>query len=771
MELKEIIRSDKDRLFVLDNECYIIFTADDISDEKPFIRIGNWIDLPPESIPLIENIIVTDSITGNPSHEQFNIDPKYLSTNRYIGSRQTVQSYLAFQKNFGLDLNNVSIVDVEKDLPYLSKEKSISSKDSFLGIFYHNGNFRVIYKDNNLFDLKDFEELSLNMIKKHELISGANKDSVRHIGAGIIVLENCTLFYKNRYFTSYMFPKEYLDYFNKLNIDPAKIRELLLPASNLLNITEFIAWSNTRKNFVKIISNSKDEFDSMQKLFPDVIIKREDFHGFSFDTGDGLTVRNYPGSINVKLTYRNVMPSLKNLDIAFLKEYAGIQEILKEKRDGIIVSYTIYEQASLFFRSTDTPVMIIDDGNKNISKLKGRDVVILNHGIQYEFKKFTDIDSMLQNAEKTLIDKEIAEFIITNDIEGIKKILYDIVTANDTKDKLEFTDIQDLLNIISFLRIYYNTTTDRKLSDDIRKIIQKANSMFDKDEIIRKSHEAIKITLFFYDYSIFEFYESRVTNNKTPETSDSFFERITADRIRFQNLLDLYKKTLSKTKKDFALLHNEINKRKEQYSSDDLQINQKEIRRNILKIRLKKIGKVALIILIIAIMALVTVTGVKYYREYYESRKVEKEKQEKIEAERIRIEKEKNEKQELVEKYGIRVSDHDIYLYANKVARKNGYREIEYKDLKEKNPNWIFPGNVFYLMDQEKVTVKSGDTLWDISDKKLMQINIEFYKLADKIEKAKDKNEKNNLLNKAQGFAFSKKHFSKIDEIRKMLNK
>ena len=77
MELNEIIKNDKDRLFVLDNECFIIFTADDLTDEKPFIRIGNWIDLPPESIPLIENIIVTDSITGNPSHEQFNIDPKW----------------------------------------------------------------------------------------------------------------------------------------------------------------------------------------------------------------------------------------------------------------------------------------------------------------------------------------------------------------------------------------------------------------------------------------------------------------------------------------------------------------------------------------------------------------------------------------------------------------------------------------------------------------------------------------------------------------------
>ncbi len=144
--------------------------------------------------------------------------------------------------------------------------------------------------------------------------------------------------------------------------------------------------------------------------------------------------------------------------------------------------------------------------------------------------------------------------------------------------------------------------------------------------------------------------------------------------------------------------------------------------------------------------------------EYRETARIENEKQEKEAAQKIQIEKEKNERIELVEKYQIRVSDHDIYIYANKVARKNGYREIDYKDLKEKNPNWIFPGNIFYLIDGEKILVKKGDTLWDISDKKLMAIQVEFYKLIDKIEEVKSKAEKTDMLNKAQGFAFSKKH-------------
>jgi hypothetical protein len=771
MELKEIIKSDKDRLFVLDDECFIIYTADDLADEKPFIRIGNWIDLPSESIPLIENIIVTDSITGNPAHEQFNIDPEFLTTNRYIGSRQVIQNYLDFQKNFGLDLTNVSVVDVEKDLPYLSKEQSISSKDSFLGIFYTNGNFRVVYKDNTLFDLKEYENKSPVCIKEHDLVSNNNKDSVKYSGSGIILLSNNILFYKNRYFTSYQFPNKYLDDFKYLNIDPAKIRELILPASNVTDITNFLKWCNSKKTLLKIFSNFKNALLPMQKLFPDVSLKLEDFHGHSFDTGDGLTVQNYPGSLNEKIIYRNTSPSLKKLELAYLKEYAGIREILKEKLDGIIVPFTIYEQASVYFNSTYAPVVCADDGNKNISKLKGKNIIILNQNVKYEFYKFEE-DVLIENAAKILAEKDIIEFISIKNIEEIKKILFNNFHL---KENLEFNDIKDFLNIISILRIVLNTTRDRKFFADIQKVLQKALSLFDKEEIIQKEADTIKISLYFYDYSIYEFYENIEIKNKTNSEPDNFFgKRIQIDRIRFLELLELYKISHSKTKKDFAFLNSEIDRRKKIYNTAENYLDRKELRKGLLKLRLgklKKVFKVIVIIIIIALLSLLSVNGFNYYMKYRETVKAEKEKQEKEATQRVRIEKEKNEKIELIEKYQIHVSDHDIYIYANKVARKNGYREIEYKDLKEKNPNWIFPGNIFYLIDGEKVLVKKGDTLWDISDNKLMGIQVEFYKLIDKIEGSKSKAEKTDMLNKAQDIAFSKKHFTKIEEIKKVINK
>ena len=51
MELKDIIRTNKDRIFMVDPECFIIYTGSELDDPQPFIRIGNWAELPADLIP------------------------------------------------------------------------------------------------------------------------------------------------------------------------------------------------------------------------------------------------------------------------------------------------------------------------------------------------------------------------------------------------------------------------------------------------------------------------------------------------------------------------------------------------------------------------------------------------------------------------------------------------------------------------------------------------------------------------------------------------
>ncbi len=790
MELKDIIKNDNDRLFIIDNECFIIFTGDTTDDEKPFIRIGNWLDLPVQCIPLIENIIIPDIIIGNPALEQFNINPRNLSSNKYIGSEQIVKGYLNFQKNFNLDLNNATIVDVEKDLPVLSKEKIIFNTGAIIGVFYHDGNFKIVYNGEDIFNLKDIEDKTHTDIKKHDQLSLRNRETTRYSGTGLFQIEGNPIFYKNGFFTSYQFPGKYLTAFSQLNIDPSQIREILLPAPNLLNITGFIKWKNSIGGRLKLYSDIEDKFSLMQAFFQDTGLIRNDFKDLSFNTGDGLSVENYSGTINIRLSYINVKPSYEDIQIAFIRDYSGLHEILDETLDAIFVSYTIFEQAVLFFKSVQTPIAVISDGNKNMSRLQGRDHVIINSGIQYEFMKYENIDNLLQDASKLVSDKDIISRIIGMEDGDINKILQ---TDTQSNEVLPFDKLGEIFNIASILKVYLDTTTDRKFAHKMRDAFKKVDVLINRESIHNQNKSCFRISLFFYNSSIYEFIEMNkeataenipIQNEITDDTMEmlrksgeqdqkELYERIINDRKRLNDLLELYKKIHKKKKKDIHHLENDIANRKKQLISEDIKIDNSDIKKDIFGIRFKKFGKIFILLIAVLLIFFISLEGYKYYNDYKDRTRIEEEKRLLAEEESKRIEEEitrkqrkKDERKELIKRYSIHVSDRDIYKYANKVARKNGYKEITFRALKEKNPNWIFPGNVFTMLDGEKVVVKWGDTLWDFSDKKLMHINVEFYKLIDNIKEAKESGKDTKAyIKKARELAFNKKHHRMLDSI------
>ncbi len=100
MEIADIIRKDADRLFIIDRECYIIYTGTSLEDERPFIRIGNTLALPTEIVPLIENIVITDLVVGNPAFE-LQHRHQVAFRKRYIGSRGIVNKFLNTRRRSG----------------------------------------------------------------------------------------------------------------------------------------------------------------------------------------------------------------------------------------------------------------------------------------------------------------------------------------------------------------------------------------------------------------------------------------------------------------------------------------------------------------------------------------------------------------------------------------------------------------------------------------------------------------------------------------------
>ena len=106
----------------------------------------------------------------------------------------------------------------------------------------------------------------------------------------------------------------------------------------------------------------------------------------------------------------------------------------------------------------------------------------------------------------------------------------------------------------------------------------------------------------------------------------------------------------------------------------------------------------------------------------------------------------------------------DIYRYANKVAVKNGYRKLSEYEMKHKDPNRIFPQETLSMLDDQIITVASRDTLWNISERKLMEIDLTFYETVKQIESA-SKGERKKLIELARSLAFSKHHKEILDSL------
>ena len=825
MEIQDIIKIDSDRLFIVDPECYILFTGETTDDIKPFIRIGNWNDMPVELIPLIENIIITDGLIGNPAHEQFNIDVRNLPENRYIGSRGIVKKFLDYQKIFGLDLTNASIVDIEKDLPELSKEKNISHKDQFIGVFYRNGDFKTLLNKNTIFDLNKIIEKPISWQKFHDLLSATYAGSGRYDGSGLVVIGHNPMFYDRGHFHSYLFPGDYLRDFSLLGIDPGKIRTVFHPSLNLINISKLLKWLNIAGRNIALYCNSTD-IDLVKKLFSNSSIRNSEFNGLDFIAETGITVTNYPGTYNLKVRYNAVKPHGDALTIAFIKGTSGIHEILKDKPDALLITYSAYEDLHLLLKSTDTPRAIIDDGNRNLAKLTGEDRIILSSGMQYEFRAFRSIDEMVPLAG--LAGDTVAR--ITGDPASIATELstVSIVDAGPGRRR-------ELCNLLSLVRAHLYNTRDRALSSQLKGIAGTLSLMTGR---LRNAHDPSRsaVVLALYNGSIFPFIidtgpgaaielfdgidsePGRTDAVADPQTRE-YYARIVSDRERLGHLIEIYTRSEKYNERNMPhiqKLKDAITARKQEYREESLSLENSWTRsiasgaagaasataaarsgeratpgepaaqepgaaggsqepvagsprnwaapagRKSLADRFRslpiaaKIGlPLGIVLLAAAMIFLLVLFGPATVERFTARGKGPVVQSSDLDTRYRQLGKQMN----------IKISDRDIYQYANQVALKNGYNRIAPSKIRERNPDWIFPENIFVMLDSQRVVVSRGDTLWNLARNKLIESTVAFNDIMQRAAAA-GPDEKRRLMQEARRHAYTKEQ---LDALRKMM--
>ena len=810
MKLDEIIKNDSDRLFLVDTECFIIFTGDSIQDERPFIRIGTWMDLPVEIIPLIENVVITDTIKGDPSHEQFNIDIRNFQSNRYIGSEGTLKRFLDYQRNFGLDLTNVSIVNIDKDIPELPKKRNISHRDHFIGVFYSNGNIKIVHSGKDIFDLQSISTEYPDISAIHEGISGISRNDGRYSGSGFIIFDANPVFYSGGYFTSYQYPGNYYSRFSHLRIDPNKIRELILPSENIINISGLLKYKNTREGKIRLFSDNTDQTDLIKKLFKSATIIDQNFTGMNYLTGDGLKIESIDNTPNLRLTYKEKKNQKNDIVINFIKSHSGAKAILKEKARAIIVTYTAYEESSLLFSSTDTPVFILNDGNPNIRKLHDIDRDLLLNGIQYEFITCDTIEEIYTDR---IIDRELIEALAGKNISAINEKL-ESMSADPSRWK-------ELFNTLSLLKVHVMNTTDRKLSSSLKNIYQKNITKLNYN-LIESNSAALKSVMVFYNNGCHQFleetgdaaadfysdyYDETLLDDRAfADTQKKLCSRIVKDRVRLRNLIDLFyedrkdSEIYNSMRSEIDKLSREISDRKEIYSreiylndintvvkaasgkkssrqgeeaavnSPDMRTEEYAVKPSLIPSVNKKylIAGVAALLIIIAIISFIFLrksdSGIEPILTEDELLTGDTPEGSIITVTRINADEKK-----ILEKSGVTISNLDIYNYANDVAIKNGYARLSYQGFQNKNPNWIYPSNLFIMLDGEKVVVQKGDTLWDLSRAKLEKMNADFYKIIEeiKVTAPSDNRRIKKLINDAEALVYIEQQKNVISEIKK----
>ncbi len=795
MHLNDIIKTNSDRLFIVDTECFIIFTGDSINDERPFIRIGTWYDLPVEIIPLVENVIISDRILGNPSYEQFNIDVRHLESNRYIGGESILKRFLEYQRIFGLDLTNVSVVNIEKDIPELSSQKNVSDRDQFIGIFYTDGNIKIDHGGKNIFDLNAINRESLDNAGILNMISTNSKNTDRYKGAGLVIIDNNPIFYQNGYFTSYQFPDKCLHDFSVLQVDPNYIRELLLPSQNLINISGFMKFKNQRGGKIKLLSDNYEQIELIKKLFKNSTVADEKFSSLHINTSEGLKINSYQNSPNIRIYFKQTEIKEVEISIPFIKSPVDTAKILKEKSDAVLITYTAYEESALLFKSTEVPVIVIDDGNPNIRKLSESDKIVLKAGVQYDLKKyhsFKDLISEFDGLEE-----------IKNSLENFDREKLDILISSLlTGDK----ESPEMLNLPGLLKAYMHNTTDRKkfsalkeiYQDSLRQIIFNPSSELKSSiKVILALHNNSCCTIikqipdpaaerFIDDYNVSSVEEATLNLEQ-----QRLGRRIIEDRERLMKLLGMFYKEIKETpsfnkiEKEMSLLKNEISARKDIYNNEFYSFSElrKRVSRRIFNADIKEIlqnrkitipAAVIILILLFSLFFLIQnrsseTTGVIQASDSSGIAGPSEQKPGEDKKIIFTVKRVDEQEKQLLQKHKVKINESDIYRYSNDVAVKNGYEKISYEGLKSKNPHWIYPDNIFIMLDGEKVTVQKGDTLWDLCRAKLEKMNADFYKIIDEIEKTNisEKNKISGLLAEAEKFSYIKQQFQIINSYKK----
>ena len=184
--------------------------------------------------------------------------------------------------------------------------------------------------------------------------------------------------------------------------------------------------------------------------------------------------------------------------------FAGVQSILGEDLDAIMISYPVYEEANLLFKSTDTPLILIPEQGRPVPKPSPGGPAIAIPGIQYELLKYSDTAELIAEITRHISAKAIVGSLASGDVGSITGLLS---AGREAGAGSRFDSTRDAVNTLALLKIYRNTTTDRKFSSALQKLMDSLRSLADPAGVVSDDFPRFRISMALCDGSLYEYME------------------------------------------------------------------------------------------------------------------------------------------------------------------------------------------------------------------------------------------------------------------------
>jgi hypothetical protein len=762
-----------ERVFHIDQECYIIYLGTDRDDYKPLLRIGNSPKLTRKIIENVYNIVVTDSLTGNPGLEPENMNRADTRENRYVGDRKSTGNYLGFIHQFKIENGTAT-----------SLEELKKTHDRAEVFFYKDGNIHVLYDEQLLFDLKRQEQKDLHFIERsHWLGELHSRNSLRYFpedfeAPGFALLGKNIFLYEKGRITACGLPEDYFKSYILSGTDPDLIDTVITDEASG-SLFELLKRKRQQKESIRILTEKLPLIRSGVGLFKDtsggpvnadiVAFKRDETRIVAryrmTKTGRGITVEHtslpVPLLISKNVTSREREHLVLNTESGTMVQPAKTDGGTAPIPEGVLHSFreTIPESRELvriYFKN----LLSFAEGTLNTDEsrivkfldqlfddfLQGRNIQ-RNYGILKKYLRKVKINGsgaiyyLFANAGSLTNQFAGVEDTDTTN-RGVLSQLHSSIgrKLSSVRGKISHLPlICDIFPAKNGFHLFYRTVKEsiskdaNTLSADLLRDIEKR----EEENIKEYDQELNRLNLLIRELKrTLTPGEKRVLRKRR---GGGVAAGVTPEGVSLPRVgaiapgLKAEKGAVSEKERREA---EEAEKKQAFITAPVQRVSYAGGLRSSLKYIIPAALVVIAAVLLFFFIIIPRIEGRRAIEERAEEVMAQAEAESEVEdgigEGEAELQTETFEADEFLEKQDIphsaltsrrtvlyrgiiEITILDVYLLTNEIATSNGYRRLDNVSQVGKDPDWIYPENLFVLPDKTEYSVVKGDTMWYIA--------------------------------------------------------